>query len=232
MIDIRICDREQGPQSADIRICSEQEQERTDEIRICKQDKTRDCETAQLPLSVSGEEDCNVGDFYSAAGGTPPYSYSFGGGSIDPQTGEILSISSCSQQYAPRYANVSVTDACGKVAAYEVRLPNGVWRQISSQSSSTGNELYPISVSSCYCGIGQSCNGESVSGGERTTESVQWGSEVLGLGAPITKPAGACGGLTEFSSFSCRADGPNQCETAGTVYPMAKSRSIYEWVCP
>ena len=63
----------------------------------------------------------------SLSGTAPPFIFSFDSGSIDSDTGEILSIDTCSASGDSRAGFVSVMDACGISTSIEVRLPGGIW---------------------------------------------------------------------------------------------------------
>lgn len=79
-------------------------------------------------LIINGSDAPVVGDTYSVFGGKPPFSYSFDGGTIDSETSEILSITSCSAMPGnAAIGYVSVMDSCGNTASFEVRLPGGHW---------------------------------------------------------------------------------------------------------
>lgn len=81
-----------------------------------------------LEISVLDEVDC--GDFIGATGGSAPYSFTFTGGTVDADTGEILSITACGAPADPRTATAGVTDQCGNSDSAEVRLPGGYWANV------------------------------------------------------------------------------------------------------
>ena len=112
------------------------------------------------PVTCSGPEDCTVGDVYVGGGGVPPYTYSFGGGTIDPDTGEILSITACSGPAADRFAEVTATalGCSGGSGSIEVRLPGGVWVETSRPQSS------------CWVPAAENFNCVIISGGSKTEQ--------------------------------------------------------------
>lgn len=79
------------------------------------------------PLTVTGDGDCNVGDIYSTGGGAGAVTFAFDSGSINSDTGEILSITGCGSPGEPRTGVVSATDDCGGSAQKIVRLFEGAW---------------------------------------------------------------------------------------------------------
>ena len=83
---------------------------------------------APEPLAIFGEEDVNVGDVYSAAGGKPPYAYEFSGGTISSE-GVILSISGCGGgEVEVSYDCMSNGLPVTISAKMGVRLPGGTWQ--------------------------------------------------------------------------------------------------------
>lgn len=83
-------------------------------------------------LSIGGPEDVVVGSAFGASGGRAPYTWSFGGGSID-SGGQITAINDCSGTGSLGWATVTVTDSCSQSASIEVRLPGGAWRVIDTE---------------------------------------------------------------------------------------------------
>jgi hypothetical protein len=64
----------------------------------------------------------SVGDVFSAGGGVEPYTYSTSVGTIDPDTGEVLTYTGhCGR------VTVTATDACGQTASTDVRGSSGTW---------------------------------------------------------------------------------------------------------
>lgn len=96
----------------------------------CNQRAEVDLEDQLVELELSGTDTPVVGTDYDASGGIPPYVFSFDGGTINPETGEILTIDACGAAGTPRWATVTVTDDCGTTAELEVRLSGGVWNQV------------------------------------------------------------------------------------------------------
>lgn len=85
-------------------------------------------------LELSGTDEPQVGDVYTASGGSAPYSYGFTGGSIDAETGEILSVTSCGGPDGNGgVAAVTVSDDCGGSASITVRLPGGSWSTVVTE---------------------------------------------------------------------------------------------------
>ena len=81
-------------------------------------------------LSMLGADEVEVGDFYLGGGGTYPYTYTFSHGSIDSETGEILSITGCGDPGDPAIGTVTAIDACGRSASIDARLPGGFWEYV------------------------------------------------------------------------------------------------------
>ncbi len=89
------------------------------------------CENV-APLTLEGPGEPQVGDFYTASGGAPPYTFSFDGGEINEKTGEIISITECGGSEEDNAMGiVSVTDRCSDINK-DVRLPGGMWVYIES----------------------------------------------------------------------------------------------------
>lgn len=95
----------------------------------CSNTDSRDIQMSfDSTFKIDGSEEPEVGDFYSATGGSGDYSYSFTGGSINSDTGEITEITACGGPNGNgAVASVSVSDGCGNSASITVRLPGGSW---------------------------------------------------------------------------------------------------------
>lgn len=95
------------------------------------------------PLSMSGDENLNEGNIYSATGGKPPYTWSITCGSINEETGKVWDISGCCGVVV-----VSCTDQCGNTVEMETRAP-GQWVLVKS-----GEKLenwYYDNLITCWC---------------------------------------------------------------------------------
>lgn len=114
----------------------------------CGYTYSRDIPAEPSPLGISGPTVAAVGEFYSAGGGIGPYSLSFSAGSIDEESGELLSISACSAPGERRTGFVRVTDSCGEQAEKEVVLPGGVWVLVEDN---VRLETYSAASPSCWC---------------------------------------------------------------------------------
>lgn len=120
--EIKICDETGSDSGADIVICNDQGSDTPREIVVCA-----DCENVS-ELQLIGDDEPSVGDTYGGSGGRPPYIYSFSGGNIDRNTGEILGITACGDPgNNGAVATVTVSDQCGQSAQLQVRLPGGSW---------------------------------------------------------------------------------------------------------
>ncbi len=87
-------------------------------------------------LTISGPETLEVGTVYSASGGSGDYTFSFNGGEINPETGEIISITECGGPDGNgAVGQVSVWDDCGMVDSMDVRLSGGRWVIVSQGDS-------------------------------------------------------------------------------------------------
>lgn len=159
---IRFCDPAQDkadPES--IRFCdAAQDKADPEAIQFCAIDGAPEagsnCDDPP-ELFIAGSDEPAVGNFYSAAGGVPPYTWTFAGGTISDE-GEILSLTSCGgPDNGGAVGHVTVTDDCGQSASIEVRLPGGHWSTISTVNVATGTHAG-------YC--------DEVSGGSRTAYSV------------------------------------------------------------
>ena len=92
-----------------------------------RSDDVGDVPIPQPPLFLTGTDAPIVGSIYVGSGGKPPYRYTFDSGSIDEQTGEILSITDCADLGNIAMGAVSVSDVCDQGANLNVRLPSGHW---------------------------------------------------------------------------------------------------------
>lgn len=205
-------------------------------IDSCGESTQQEMDVGIPPLSLGGDEDCNVGDIYTAAGGTGAYAYSFDSGTIDSETGEILSITACPGAGASRVGVVSVSDGC-EVIQLEVRLPGGVWALTQENHTGCGGSVYLLAGGNCRCGtLATGVPGELISGGSKTVENVTWYTNTSGcdsLGPPQTLVSAAWGALNVGDpfplSFECGVTAPN-CSL--TQYALVMDRYEYEWQCP
>jgi hypothetical protein len=86
--------------------------------------------------------DISIGDFPSSTtGGVAPYSYSFDGGTVDSDTGEILSVTACGASGSARWATVTATDTCSEDGTTEVRLSGGEWGPNLSTQCTGGDNI-------------------------------------------------------------------------------------------
>ena len=175
-------------------------------------------------LELIGPDEPDVGDSYSASGGTPPHSYTFSGGSIDSETGEILEITECD---GPRgngaVADVSVTDACGQTKSIEVRLLGGRWIFTSKECSTD-----PCQSPSGYYQSSATC--ERISGGSRILE--HYG--LVSMASPYSyscdnSPWPCCTYCTWTSLANCQSDSLSSDLMFKLVYHYKKS--YYSWEC-
>ena len=106
---------------------------------------------ADTELAISGSSSPVVGDFYAATGGSGDYVFSFQGGEIDAETGEVLSVISCGGPLGNgAIGSVSVTDKCQASASMEVKLPGGEWVLTDSYEGSYNcYQDEKVYVSSC-----------------------------------------------------------------------------------
>ena len=122
------------------------------------------CSATYVPFAVVGTEEPVVGTVYTAEGGQAPYTYSFDKGTIDPVTGEILTIDDCGDAGTSRVGIVSATDAFGAVTEIEVRLPGGQWVQVGWEKGS----LIGVVYSECVSDSNWQCHGISSKSCEET----------------------------------------------------------------
>lgn len=149
MTSVNLCSDQHDEQKTEIDLCPADDQPQT--INVCP----GDCVEPLPELFLTGTDEPEVNDQYSASGGVPPYNYTFTGGTID-SAGTITSVTSCGgPQGNGAVASVSVTDSCGQKATIEVRLPGGSWVQTDL-------------VESTGCHVRDAWNiGEIVQGGSR-----------------------------------------------------------------
>ncbi|WP_020675567.1 hypothetical protein [Geopsychrobacter electrodiphilus] len=136
-MDIFLCTSEKiSAPSSDILLCPHVAV--TGDIELC----ASPCATAPA-LFLTGSDAPSVGDIYSASGGIAPYTYSYTGGTINPTTGEILTVLSCVYGDNTRAsAIVSVMDDCGVSAAIVVRQPGGGWVMRDYQTNPESGGTY------------------------------------------------------------------------------------------
>lgn len=103
-------------------------------------------------LTLSGSDAPVVGDIYSVSGGVSPIIFSFDGGTIDSETGEILSITSCGGSSGNGAGgSVTASDACGQTASIDVRLPGGNWVTTNVEDFpefNNSNQAYSVTTES------------------------------------------------------------------------------------
>lgn len=166
-------------------------------------------------LVVSGDEDCSVGDIYSASGGISPYVFSFDGGTINATTGEVTAINACGASGSARWATITVTDSCGNTAKLEVRLPNGTWVIISTCGSVNDNDTsfgnLRSGLSSCETPMADfnwhGCTRDSLSTTGRVSNYENYTYD---------------GGYRYFPQFKAGADGEYCTQASGTCHSIAQ----------
>lgn len=161
-------------------------------------------------LTLGGPGEPAEGDFYSASGGGGEYSYSFSGGSIDSETGEILSISECGgPDNNGAVGSVTVTDQCGNTASLTVRLIGGAWVQ----------KYYEY-----VCGYTSTPNP-----GCGSTKTVYKTS-----GSQMVKESWRYSGADCFQCYCCNADLASGCKKYFDGYSRPHCHymdTYYEWEC-
>lgn len=111
-------------------------------------------------LIINGSDAPVVGDTYGVSGGALPVTFSFDGGTIDNETGEVLSITSCGGPNGNGAVGiVSALDSCGNTASLEVRLPGGHWFQDSIEFSN--KYAGDFDGSRCFDAYSNSCGSVS-----------------------------------------------------------------------
>jgi hypothetical protein len=259
--DIKVCTEDNSRQSSDIVVCTEDQTQVPSDIKVCTEDGRIffDKCLGLSDLVISGDEDCNVGDIYTASGGTGNYVFSFNVGTID-QDGEVLSINACGAPDSDRTGIISVFDGCSS-ASITVRLTGGYWKIISSEqvgsdcSNSPSCNSYvqygPRGAATCRMTTG-SCTGQLLSGGSRVTERVAYAyggfdssfdictTNCCCLGPPITVSyddgtANYCNSISVGDGFPVSSEGdrtaPYSCGSATTFYRFVVSRESSEWAC-
>lgn len=221
----------------------------------CGYSYDRDIPNPRSDLIVSGNSHATVGETYSASGGLGPYIFSFSAGSIDEETGEILSITACSAPNELRTGFVSAIDSCGAQAQKEVTLPGGVWVLVQAD---VPLETYDGSSPYCYCL-------ETLVSG-KTKEVITWGQycstvtcEMYGRsGTTCDKDTVYVGGIPDecgnpplagysgSGTWNCYVD-PGYTGDCGVIryYPTPAfsvilgylgygrySKNVFEWRCP
>lgn len=175
-------------------------------------------ESEESELFLIGPDAPGVGSQYSASGGEAPYSFSFSGGSID-STGKITSVSSCGGPDGNgAIAHVTVTDACGKTAAIQVRLDGGAWLQTATNYD-PGGGCFPHNGPLTY---------STTTGGTRVDSTFCW----------ITSGNyGTCASTWPDSPFCCQDCSMSDAhpEATGTTirkYIWMSKQTTWNWVCP
>lgn len=79
-------------------------------------------ETPCSSMKIDGPDTPSEDSQYSVEGGKPPYVWDISSGSINVDTGAIISLSG-----ACGSGTVKVTDACGNTESLPVRFPSGKW---------------------------------------------------------------------------------------------------------
>jgi hypothetical protein len=143
---VQACDAEPKPGDGQVVICDPLPKPGDGKIVICAGEEDP-CELATLTITLSadicaGDSNCCVGSQFLAAGGTPPYTWSFSRGTISA-TGEVTAIDACVAGQS-RWGLVSVEDACGNVGELTVRLAGGKWVTVESYTDSTPGNVYSV----------------------------------------------------------------------------------------
>lgn len=191
-------------------------------------------------LILAGDENAAVGNYYVPVGGIAPYTYSFTGGTIDVDSGEILSISTCAANGSSAMATVSVNDSCGSSATLDIRLPDGHWVYSHETYYDPPESNY---VDSC-CGTSMNCGGscyvypDIISGNSKT--EVELGARcgdwcVSGHWKPCISPVGKAAPadfndycyLPENNCYAISASGSGTFCRAYTFHEI-----FYTWECP
>lgn len=210
-------------------------------------------------LNLSGVDEPEVNDTYTASGGTEPYEFSFDGvaANVGGSVATITGVIDCGgSQNGGAVGRVTVTDACGQTAYIDVRLPGGYWSQgtriDSGYTTSYGmNDCFEESTKLIY--------GTLVVGGSRVDERISYFRESYGgcppwntyysapglLGAPTTKYGGDTTNtlhLCGFPAVGVPFPNPGQTENYTKVFsdgcvgfsdalPRVINRTPYTWVC-
>ena len=151
----------------------------------CKTPATKQVEFVGPGLVVGGPEDVAVDSQYGASGGSAPYTWAFDGGGIDT-TGKVTAINDCGGPGETRYANVTVTDSCGKSVSKEVRLPGGTWVLVSNGGD-------PFWASAWMTGI-------EISGGTKTVKTYTAAGCRCFDNQILLSPAGSCQAYNPYCS--------------------------------
>ncbi len=223
MSDIKICTDENTAKHQDVVICAEEQTPKPQDIKICEDDGRLDPCSTIAQVIISGDSDCNVGDIYTASGGTGSYTYSFDSGSINPSTGEILTITDCGSPGDPRGGVVSVNDGCS-ISSLEVRLTGGEWVIISDPPR--GTYFWGVNGTSCavkfadahVCAQGFQI---TINGATRIREAWQCidgrdDSELCPIDTPVSSAIADC----------------SLCTTSVYTIPIQNGFRTEEWQCP
>lgn len=219
MTDIKVCDDKTDTVSGDIVVCDETQTPEPGDIKVCEDDGRLEpniCGTVTTVPVVSGDSDCNVGDIYTATGGTGVYTWSFDGGSIS-SNGEILTINACVTPGDSRVGVVTAFDGCSS-GGLVVRLSGGVWL---GGTPVAGTITWTCTSSNCCAGrIATSTQIEAI-GGTQWVE--QWRSLIGSCSCPPEPFQKAC---TDYTMTL----------TAHTIDPFMpgfiQTQTENKWVCP
>jgi hypothetical protein len=219
--DIKICTEENSaPTSSDIVICDEEDTFEPLDIKICEDDGRFEddvfdpCLDAPA-MSVTISEPVSVGDFIIGSGGIGPFVYSFGGGSVDSATGEILTITACSGPTEVRSANVTATDTCGNSAILNARLIGGTWKLLGDTTYSPFFQL-----EQCWTFGAGNPTVSRVNGFQRWDDS--WIALIFdGGGDPVCDPP----------AFECVAVPSTENPFPPSQATCVQRKRYYEWRC-
>ncbi len=162
-------------------------------------------------LTLSGTDEPEVGDIYTASGGVAPYTWSFSGGTID-SSGEITTITGCG------VATVSVSDACGYAANIVVRLP-GFW-SAKPESEWWYSDCYFFGNDTFVAPV------EVIVGADRWLIYFQHGDSQSTSFSTSTCGLTVCDGCDSFQGYSCARN------ITYTDYFGSGGSSYYCWIIP
>ncbi len=182
------------------------------------------CQSASALEFSTIPETLTVGDQISVTGGRPGYTFSFSGGTIDEDSGEILTMDTCSGTF-------SVHDKCKNKISEKIQFTGGQWVIQTDTGSPDSNYIKQVVTDNNtrtttyyqYCGCTVSEQQYLVYGNTACVDNnmtstapvtaIQWSNSDICGEAPLKPAANLEGSVSLVSSannpFHCTSSGGN-----------------------